>query len=106
MAFTVQYNAYTQLGHDSTFCDVTGPMWYVYLPLARLYLLIINFCVTNRPKLFGYGAVPLIFASAGAIYTALSISRLQKIMGVKDILRRRLKIETHTQVLLNHLFLA
>ncbi|KZP26464.1 hypothetical protein FIBSPDRAFT_732239 [Athelia psychrophila] len=86
MGFTVQHTAYIQLGHDGTFCDVTGPMWYV-------------------PKLFGYGIIPLMFATAGVIYTALSISRLKRIMGVKDILRSRLKIETRSQVLLTHLIL-
>lgn len=101
MGFTVQHTAYIQLGHDGTFCDVTGPMWYVYLPLARCYLLIVYFYVTDRPKLFGYGAVPLIFASAGAIYTALSISRLKKIIGVKNVLQSRLKMETRSQVLIN-----
>lgn len=105
MGFTVKYNAYIQLGHDGTFCDVTGPMWYVCSSLERYHILITIFCVTDRPKLFGYGAVPLLFATAGVIYTALSISRLKRIMGVKDLLRSRLKIETRSKVLLTHLVL-
>ncbi|KZP02473.1 hypothetical protein FIBSPDRAFT_1055851 [Athelia psychrophila] len=65
MAFTIRHKAYVQTGYDGTLCDVTEPLW---------------------PKLFGYGAAPLLYITPCIIFTLFSIHRLQRTMKAHQML--------------------
>lgn len=84
MAFTVKYGAYKQVGYDGTFCDVTEPIWSVGVVITQLFAF--KRTILCRPKLFGYGAMPLIYVVPGMCFTVFSISRLKRMMKAHQLL--------------------